>query len=335
MAIQSVGDLAQAFLLRSQSARLQSDLTTRTQEVSSGQIADLGKAVSGNFSPLAAIEATLGRMTGYKVATDSMTLQADTMQAALGDIGQQASTLASNLLSASTASLPAQIDALGTDAASRLDAVLSGLNTQVSGRSLFAGVATDGPAVASSGTILTVLQTATAGATSAQDVANAVSAWFDDPAGYASQGYAGSDQPQSAIAIGDTQTGQLPFTANDPAVRETLKGLAMAALLDRGVLAGNATERTRLATLAGQQLMSATTPFNEMRASLGVAQQRIDTAATGNGAQAAAMEQARAAIVAADPYKAATALQNTQTQLQALYAVTARLSQLSLVNFMK
>jgi flagellar hook-associated protein 3 FlgL len=47
------------------------------------------------------------------------------------------------------------------------------------------------------------------------------------------------------------------------------------------------------------------------------------------------LEIARADLVAIDPFEAATRMEAAQTQLETLYSVTARLSRLSLVDFLR
>jgi flagellar hook-associated protein 3 FlgL len=68
---------------------------------------------------------------------------------------------------------------------------------------------------------------------------------------------------------------------------------------------------------------------------LGLTQARIDQAQTRNTAEQSMLEIARADLVAIDPFEAATRMEAAQTQLETLYSVTARLSRLSLVDFLR
>ena len=52
-------------------------------------------------------------------------------------------------------------------------------------------------------------------------------------------------------------------------------------------------------------------------------------------AEATALGLAREALIGADPYEAAAALEAAETQLETLYTLTARISRLSLVNFLR
>ena len=53
-----------------------------------------------------------------------------------------------------------------------------------------------------------------------------------------------------------------------------------------------------------------------------------------NAAEASALQIARNGLVAADPYDTATAIQAVQTQIETLYTLTARLSRLSLTDYL-
>ncbi|MDZ4136546.1 MAG: flagellin, partial [Paracoccaceae bacterium] len=212
--------------------------------------------------------------------------------------------------------------------------VISALNTRVGDRSLFAGQGTEGPAVADAQTILASLDIAIAGAQSADDVQIAVSDWFDSPTGYAAAAYLGSTAlAPLSIAQGEAVT--IDFTAADPEIRDTLKGLAMAALLDRGALNGSPAARADLARLAGESLLTSQTGRADMAARLGIAEGQIEAAKIRNGAETSALQIARNGIISADPFEAAAKLETTQTQLETLFALTARLSRLSLVDFLR
>jgi flagellar hook-associated protein 3 FlgL len=66
---------------------------------------------------------------------------------------------------------------------------------------------------------------------------------------------------------------------------------------------------------------------------VGTTQAQIVSAVTRNGAEESALEIARAGIVSADPYDAASRLEELQTRIEALYLITARVSRLSLSEY--
>lgn len=334
MALVSLGDMAQSFMLRSHNARLKADLLRQSQELSTGRVQDVGRRVGGDFSQLAGLERSLARIDAFSLATREATVLTEAMQGALGSISDQATSLAPNLLTAAQAGQPSHVDAIGADARGRFETALSRLNTRVGDRSLFAGTTTNAPAVADGETILGALVTATAGATTADDVAQAVSDWFDDPAGFATIGYLGGDQSLSPLTIGEGERVSIGTRADDPELRGTLKALATAALLDEGILSGDTAARAALASRAGEDLLAAQGDWSALQARLGVAQERISSAEIRNAAESSALQIARSDLLATDPYDTATALQATQTQLETLYSITARLTRLNLTDYL-
>ena len=337
MNLTSMGDLAQHYQLRRQGVELRQHLARLTEEVASGRHADMGAAVSGDFTALAGIDRSLRTLEGYKLATDEARLLTGTLQTAFGTLQDQAEGFGVLLQSAATTAETAQIAALGTDARQRLEAAVSALNLRAADRYALSGTATDTAPLADADTILSALQAATAAEVSATGVASAVAAWFDAPAGgggYLDTAYLGADTALAPLRIGEGDSAAMALTAADPRLRDMLQGLALAALLDRGALAGNAIERGRLANLAGAEVLSAEGGIADLRAELGTTEGRIADTATRNAAEAAALQVARTRIVEADPYEAASALEAVQTQLESLYTITARIAHLSLTDYL-
>jgi flagellar hook-associated protein 3 FlgL len=164
-------------------------------------------------------------------------------------------------------------------------------------------------------------------------VTAAVTGWFADPLGFGAFYQGGG--PLSPTPIAQGETADVSTTAMDPALRDTLAGLAMAALIDRGVLAGDTAERGRLAQQAGQQLVSTEDARTTLQARIGTVEARIEAARTRNASEETALSILRSDIGSVDPYEAGTRLEAIQSQLESLYLVTARVSRLSLAEYLR
>ncbi len=329
----SVGDMAQTMILSRHSLTLKASLQTLSTEVTTGIVVDKTHAVHGDYAPLAGIEASLTQLQAFHAVTSETTILTSVMQTALNAMSDHAKALGPALLAAATSNSPARIDTLGVDAGQRLQSVMSSLNTRLGERSVFAGTATDRAAVADTETMMAALDTAVSGALSSADVETAVNAWFADPSGFAATVYQGGN-PLAPVPVSADELARVDVTALDPGIVATLKGLAMATLLQRGVLAGSDVARADLAKRAGESLASSATDRALLTARLGTVQAGIANAATRNEAEKSALETARLDLISVDPYETATKLEQTQTQLQTLYTITARLSRLSLVDFL-
>jgi len=328
----SVGDASLTNILARQGAELRGQVQRASQEVATGRHSDIGAALHGDFSPLLAIDASLARLSAYKSNTSDAAFQTAAQQGAISGLSSLASGISTTLMGARN-STPVQISTLAADAKGRLASAVGLLNTQAAGRAVFSGVATDTVPLGSVEDMLAALQTAATGATTAGQVTAAVATWFADPLGFGAFYQGGTAQSPAPIA--PDETAEQPTTAMDPALRDTLAGFAMAALLDRGVLAGDAAERGRLAQQAGQQLVTTEDARTTLAARIGTVEARIEAARTRNAAEETSLGILRSSIGSVDPYEAGTRLEAIRTQLESLYLVTARVSRLSLAEYLR
>ncbi|MEE9428967.1 MAG: flagellin [Paracoccaceae bacterium] len=332
----SIGDLALTFQNRRQSVQMKSDLARLAHELASGQKSNLSTAIAGDYAPIVGLERDLKVMSAYITSTSEAGMFVTTQQTALEFIESTMGGLGSALLSAGNSEHSMIIQTTTVDAKQKFSAVVTALNTSVADRYVFSGQATDTPPLADATLILSALQTAVAAETTATGIEGVVDAWFDDVGGgFETSGYLGSAAAMAPFRLSESDTASVQLTASDQNVRSILKGFALSALVGEGALNSNPTERAALARIAGEQVLNAEYSLTEIRARIGTSEAHIDTAAAKNSAQKAALEIARTEITAVDPYRTAVELETVQNQLETLYTVTARLSRLSLAEFLR
>ncbi len=334
MSIVSLGDLAQTFLLRRQNADLRANVTRLATEVTTGQVADPGRHLAGDVSALTGIDAALARLGSFTRAADEAAFFSGTMQTALAAVQDMASTLAPTLLSVATAGNPGTVLTAAREARQSFETAVSLYNTRLGDRAIFAGVQTATAPLPPADVLLGDMQNAVAGCLTAQDAEAALDAWFDSTTGFSATGYLGG-AALADLPVGPGQTAMIDVTAADPAIRKTLKGFGMAALLDRGLFATAPQPQAALLRRAGETLAEGQNGRALLAARLGTTEGQIAGARTRNGAETTALQIARAELLAVDPYEAAARLQAAQGQLESLYTITARLSRLSLVDFLR
>ncbi|MDJ0637860.1 MAG: flagellin [Paracoccaceae bacterium] len=335
MTLSSIGDLSISYQLRRDTGRIKSDVTRYTRELSSGVSSDLVARLKGDFGPLADIEKGLKRMESYRAVGAEYGLIISSQQLALDNL-RNLGSISGVFLTLPDAADRTLIANAGTETLSRFSSALGTLNTQVAGRSIFAGVDTDQPAVADTETVLTALETeiTAAAATTAADVAAVVDAWFALGGGFETTGYLGGPMSTSSTQLSDLERGAPLFTAENEAVRTQLSALALGALLGRDVLSGNLEEQGNLARLSGERLLVADDQVVALQASVGSIEAQVSRAEVEVRTQSDSLQIARAELIEADPFELAVKLQNAETRLQSIYAITARMSQLSLVNYL-
>ena len=329
----TVGDLSWAFQLQRRSTSLKSEMTTLLTDLSSGVKSDLSGAVYGDFKGLSGIQGSISRAEAYLTVANEAAGLASTMQAALEVVQTNAGDVAGPLVTAGSSGSGPLAESAGRDAEERFKSVIGSLNSSFAERSLFAGVATDSPALASGDAILAALQTAVAGLTNAEDIETTLDTWFGPGGDFETVAYLGATTAMSPFSIGADMEADLGFTANDARLREVLKGFALGALINQGPLMGDSREQIELAAISGRVLLGSDSGLSLFRADIGAVEASIDRSITQNETEISSLEIARAEIVAIDPYEAATRLEAVQTQLESVYALTVRASQLSLMDY--
>lgn len=329
----SLGDLSQFFQTRRQTVQVKNDIQRLTSELSSGKVADVARHVRGDLSTLADVERQLSLLGSYGVAINETRAAMDSTQVTLDAIRQTVDVTAESLLQLSGTFHPESFANAAADARHAFDTVIARLNGALGDRALFAGTNFSGPALASADVMLADIVPTLAGLTSAADVSTAVDAWFAHGGGFDSNGYLGAPT-QATAALGPNGVSvTLPITAQDDAFRQALAGIVKAALPTAGVsLAPD--EANALLSTAALTLYNATDELVATGAQVGHLQSRLEDILVQNQASVAGFEISRAALLGADPYETATALEDAQTQLEMLYAMTARLSRLSMVNYL-
>lgn len=331
----SLGDLAQTFMLQRRGAALKAEMTRLNEELATGQVSDIKSVLAGNVSYLTDIESDLKTLSGFRVASTEAKQFADGVQISLERVDASVATVGAALISVSSSGVGPVIDQMSQDAETELAAIVSTLNASSGGRSLFAGNASDQSPLAGADVILAGLRAATAGALTPEDIVAAADQWFDDPAGFSATAYGGSDNDIAPFRLGNGENVSVQLTADDKVFRDILKNVAIAAIASDSSFGLSAEARRDLFQDTGAEVFRAQADLTATRANVGSAQARIDELETRNATEETALLYAKGALLQADPYETATELEAVQFQLQSLYTVTARMSDLTFVNFIR
>jgi len=183
--------------------------------------------------------------------------------------------------------------------------------------------------------MLSDIVSAVGAATEKEDIINAIDDWFDAAGGgFETLGYLGNHDYQNRQIDANLST-EISVRADDSHIRNLLKGLSYAAVASE--ISGALTDRTlsELLNDSGVSLVGAAGGMSTLQERLGEKEESVDIAVSSNSAQLSSFEMARSDLIKADPFETATKLQDIQTQLETHFAVTARLSNLSLVDFLR
>ena len=334
MPLTTIGDLAQNFKQRSIGTRLHRDLSTLNLELTTGLKQDVSKAVAGKTAPVAAIERALTLTDAKNLAVKEANIFADATGTALAATLSRIEGIGLGGMAITSGMLKLQIDALAESARIAFTGIISDLGTQVAGRALFGGATGNSQTIRSPDEILSALATSLAGANSAADIEAGVNAYFAEGGPFQTNDYLGEAIDLAPFDLGDGSTAEIGVRADHPGIRTALAEVARVAVLTEEL---GVSHQARAETLAEGSLglLQARNEIITLEARLGTGAASVEDAMVRIGVERDGLQAARLGLLAADPYETATRLQQTEFQISSIYTLTARLSGLNLVSYLR
>lgn len=334
--------------LRYQMMRLQGELVKAQTEMSSGTFADAGIALGSRTGQTVSFRRDMDRLEAISDANSVATARMAATQNGLGQVAAAAQTYLSTLTTAISGDASAKITSADADAA--FTALRDVMNGSLNGDYIFAGVSTDVKPLADFKDPTSTSRVAFEAAFTAQfgfaisdpqaaDITPAALATFID--GPASDLFLGNGwQGTSSFASDQTITSRITMTdaaqtsvsANESGIRR----LAMATALGQALLSGplNDNARRMVAEKAAVLAGGALADIANTQAEIGVTQQRVSKANERIDMQVSLFKTGLQELEGIDPYEAQTRVTNLLTQIETSYALTARIQQLSLLNYL-
>lgn len=330
-----IGDLAQSHVNSRNINSVKSRLYALNAELNTGKVGDLSGHLGGHTTVVDALDRDLSILDSFGVANKRLALGLDRLQLTFDAIGTLRESMAEQFALITPASFERDFVAASTRAKEDMSTIITRLNARDADRALLSGAAVDQTPLASADEMLADVVAAIGAATDTDTIVASVTDWFEMPgAGFDSIGYLGDTGAALTRKIGADETITLEARADDPAVRSVLKGTALAAIVEMLPTALSENVKAELMRAASEELFSASAGLVGMQALIGENQERINLTEATQSAQMAAFTVAKNELTLSDPYETATRLQDIQRQLELQFATTARLSQLSLANYL-
>ncbi|MRX49806.1 hypothetical protein GI374_04930 [Paracoccus sp. S-4012] len=325
------GDLARSFSMNQAYGKTKQRLEILTREVASRQHADVARTLNGDTRGLSALRHRMTLLDTFRTNLAETGARFNVMQAALANMHDAVAKAAPALLAPPGQGALAA-DAVLADAEGNLQRIMTALNASQAGEYVFSGASPATPAVRPASAVIDAIAPRLQGLSTAEAVAQAVDQFFSASGGggYLDSGLSGALQPAGPVHVSPGETVASPVTAASGPLREAVKGALLAVLAGRRIPPLPPDEKSRLVTAAGTRLLSAGDGLTQLRAGQGVLEAQVERARLRNDYERSAVEMAYANIVTPDPYRAAAALSEAQSGLETLYAITARLSRMSL-----
>jgi flagellar hook-associated protein 3 FlgL len=336
MSLTTFGDSARFAAFAQDAASLKTDLRRLGTELGSGRKADLGAATGGDFSALADIRRGLRLSDAFAQGLAEAGLIAKGRQAALDRLGAEIEGAGPALLAVAGTGRSSELSLRLADAPARFAQAVETVNTRVAGQSLFSGDAPDRAALADADAILAQLRPIVAAAPDAATAVADIDAWFQNPGGgFETLAWQGGNGDPAPVYLGEGRTIDAGATAREPGIRTVLAGMAIAALAAEGSVPAPAGARHDMAAAAASRMMQGETALVDLKARIGAAEGRIETARVQTEATRASLELEESRVTAADPYATATDIETVTRQLESLYLLTARISELTLMDYLR
>ncbi|MGR3465963.1 flagellin [Limimaricola sp.] len=342
----SMATLQGSLASRRNIADLSQRLDSAGREVSTGKHADMYRTLGPRSAEALAVRSQLARIDGFTQSNGALSRRLEAGEGALSDIRASAQgVIEAALQSGGSGQVTGTLQA---SAQAALDQIIGIANRTHVGEALFSGIDSDraplqpfdevNPRSGQSPRQMVdaVIGAGPADAADAEAIADALAAVFAPGTGdYEDSFYNGTAAavPDRLMArIDENETIAHGVQANDPGFTELLRGLSMLAATDVSQFADPAAGQAWL-DRAVEAMNGGNAKLLQAETKLGAQQARLDTVMESHAVKRDLYSGQSNAIENVDPYEAATRLTELQTQLEASYMVTSRLSKLSFLNY--
>ncbi|SMF67842.1 flagellar hook-associated protein 3 FlgL [Tistlia consotensis] len=287
--------------------RTQTRMQDTTIQISSGKQSQDYAGLADQSRRLVSLESSHMRSENFLKQIDMIGSRLTTMETSISQLQDIASSLKTLLVNATSGDNASDL-ALADNGQAMLDQFAGLLNVQEDGRYLFAGGKTD---------------------TKPVDLGSfdPTAAGYDptDPT-TANSGYYAGDDLQQSVRVDEDQTVTYGITANESGFEALGRALYLTKTANG--------DKTQLEQ-ALQAVNDAIDQLPDVRSRVGADQNALDSAKTRHNDLMSYTEQSIGDIENVDVASAMTQFSADQVMLEASYSVTAKLSQISLVNFLK
>lgn len=307
-------------------SELRTQIADRSLEATTGQQADLVKHLNGRIDYALLGDQALKDNADDQARIGLRNIRLSLTENTLGSIRDLTSGLTLNMQTGIGLSDSNLQDTVAAQAHEALNDVLSRLNVRHGERYLFSGDATATQPFLDADALLSDIGALTLTSTDAADFAAQVQTYFDDPAGgFQTSFYQGATSASDADSV----------LANQTAFSDLFLGLSILALNRPGQNVPWAAGGTPAMDLALDRLERGRTAMVEIESGVGIRQASLANELDLLVREESLITNSFQDLVGKDQFEAASQLKNLEANLEASYLLTSRLSNLSLLNFLR
>ncbi|WP_425409231.1 flagellin [Hyphococcus sp.] len=312
-----------------------SDIKQRSEqtrvEIVTGRIADLNATLAGGVGDAQLMRKAIDDIAVQQTSITRALGRAQASQLSLSRAADGATQIGVNVLDAVGRRDENAIGIASTQAGLQLDAAVAAFNQRYEGRALFSGDGVQQNALADSDTLLTDVRAIFAGAADAAQLEADLDAYFNTPGGgFDTNIYVGGAGNAARTEISDGELVNYSAKADEQPVRDLLRSLTSLIVAEEQT---GFADRDAALSAAATGLIESSNGVAEIRSRIGAVEERMVAAQARLDAENTALGETYNERTARDPYEAATLLQQLESQLQTSFILTARISQLTLSNY--
>lgn len=333
----------------------QIELIKAQTEATTGKYADIGSTLGTKAALSIDLNRAVDRIESLTKTNSTAKVRLESSQEAMNNMAAQSDKIKAQLVLVKQSGDSSTLKAMYDTASSALDAFTGAANLAVGGEYIFAGINTDvkpmeeylGAGSPLKAAFDTAFQTyfgfpasdatqtvniAASGAAPSMDhfLTSVVEPMFEDPAWTTNWSSATNETMTSRIS--QTEVVQTSTSANSEAFRK----FALTAVVSRELVSLPLSDATRLATV--EKVIDYNNEANagliSERTTLALSQSRVTSANESLAVQKDIIKNQLNDVVGVDAYEASTRVNNLLSLTQASYTLTARIQQLSLVNYL-
>jgi flagellar hook-associated protein 3 FlgL len=322
--------------------RMQQDLVRLNKEVVSGRMADVGLNLGAETGRSVTLHIDTKSLASFAASNDTVSTRLDQTQAALDKLRGDANSFLTQIISAratdgkmiasqAQSALSGFIaDANASDGHGYLLAGINSANAPLNDFDAGSKAAIDAAFLAKFGVAQDDPAAASISATDLSDfLDNEFSQLFADP----DWGTTWSTASDQAVTnrISPTETVTTSVSANEPAMRKLAMVYSMLAGLGVDHLGAEARQALfdKATSIAGDAISGITS----LQASVGATQNRVKDATERLNVQQTILEQRIGTLEGVDPAEAKVRIDTLTTQIEMSYSLTAKLLQMSILNY--
>ncbi len=295
--------------------------------------ADIKAALGSTIGDAQILRKAFDDVSAFTLATNRALGRAATAQLALTSASANASTISVSVMDAVGTGNETNLKLAGADAERQLEIAIAALNKRFEGRALFAGDAVDQIPLADTDTLIADVRAIYVGAADAAQFATDMDFYFNDPTGgFATTIYQGGAGDAARVQISEGEVVSYSAKADEPAMRDLLRSLSSIVVASEQF---PSTDRDTTLNTATIGLIEAANGVTAIQGRIGGAEERMQAALTSLDAESTALGTAYNDRVSRSPVEAAIRLQQLESQLESAFVLSARISQLTLVNFLR